>query len=171
MSTLSTHPTDREAGLIRLMHQYGTPLLRLCTLYLKDSALAEDALQDTFLKAYRRMDTFRGDCTEQTWLTGIAINTCRDYLRTAWLRHIDRRDITTLPETPCLQQWPDDTVLTQVTALKRKYREVILLRYYQGLKISEIALTLELSPSTVKQRLRKACDILRTTLKEWYDEE
>ena len=162
---------DRKVSLDRLMTQYGTRLLRLCTLYLKDFALAEDAVQDTFLKAYRRMDTFRGDCSEETWLTGIAINTCRDYLRAAWLRHTDRRDISALPEEACPPPLPDDTVLTEVMALKRKYREVILLRYYQGLKLQETANALGISQSTVRQRLRKACDILRTRLKEWYDEE
>ena len=69
---------DRQAALERLMAQYGTALLRMCCLYLRDYSLAEDAVQETFLKAYARLDTFRGDCSEQTWLMKIAINTCRD---------------------------------------------------------------------------------------------
>ena len=57
---------DRQAALERLMAQYGTALLRMCCLYLRDYSLAEDAVQETFLKAYARLDTFRGDCSEQT---------------------------------------------------------------------------------------------------------
>ena len=77
---------DRQAALERLMAQYGTALLRMCCLYLRDYSLAEDAVQETFLKAYARLDSFRGDCSEQTWLMKIAINTCRDMLRSAWMR-------------------------------------------------------------------------------------
>lgn len=168
---MSMTEQDRRTALEQLMQRHGTRLLRFCAMYLKDAALAEDAVQDTFLKAYRYLDSFRGECSAETWLTGIAINTCRDYLRSAWLRHTDRRDIATLPEQPVSPSLPDDTVLTEVMALKRKYREVILLRYYQGLMLQETADALDISPSTVKQRLRKACDILRTRLKEWYDEE
>lgn len=66
--------TDRQKSLERMMGQYGDALLRMCCLHLRDAALAEDAVQETFLRAYRRMDGFRGDCSEQTWLMGIAIN-------------------------------------------------------------------------------------------------
>ena len=90
---------DRQAALERLMAQYGTALLRMCCLYLRDYSLAEDAVQETFLKAYARLDSFRGDCSEQTWLMKIAINTCRDMLRTGWFRYTDRKvDLDQLPE-------------------------------------------------------------------------
>lgn len=56
------------------MIQHGDALFRMCCLHLRDEALAEDAVQEAFLKAYWRMDSFQGDCLEQTWLMGIAIN-------------------------------------------------------------------------------------------------
>lgn len=68
-----TQPQRRDE-LERMMTQYGDALFRMCCLHLRDEALAEDAVQETFLKAYRRMDSFRGDCREQSWLMGIAIN-------------------------------------------------------------------------------------------------
>ena len=52
-----------------------------CFACLNDEALAEDAVQETFLKAYRALDRFRGDAEEKTWLLRIAINTCRDLRR------------------------------------------------------------------------------------------
>ena len=52
-----------------------------------------------------------------------------------------------------------------------KYREVILLRYYEGLKIKETAAALQLSAGRVRSRLNRANAILRSRLKEWYDEE
>ena len=70
-----------RSDIDRLMRQYGSQLLRLCTMILEDASLAQDAVQDTFLRAYRRFDTWRGEATEKTWLTAIAVNVCRDYRR------------------------------------------------------------------------------------------
>ena len=67
---------DREAWLERAMGQYEESLLRMCFACLGDAALAEDAVQETFLKAYRALDRFRGDAGEKTWLLRIAVNTC-----------------------------------------------------------------------------------------------
>ena len=52
--------------LTRLVGQYQTDLLRVCYIQLHDTALAEDAVQETYLKAYRSMSAFRGDCSEKT---------------------------------------------------------------------------------------------------------
>lgn len=166
--------TDRQEALERMMRQYGDALLRMCCLHLRDAALAEDAVQETFLRAYRRMDSFRRDCSERTWLMGIAINICRDYLRTAWFRRTDRRvDVSQLMLPECAQadEYRDDTVLTEVMRLPTKLREVILLRYYQEMTLQETADALGLGMSTVKVRQKKANDTLRERLKEWYYEE
>lgn len=160
---------DRQAVLERLMTQYGSSLLRMCCLHLRDASLAEDAVQDTFLKAYKRLDDLRDEQRERAWLMSIAINTCRDYLRTAWLRHIDRRvSLDLLPEPTCESVWPDATVITEVMSLPPKLREAVLLRYYQGMKLKEVADALRISPSTVKQRLDRANTILRSRLERWY---
>lgn len=65
----------------------------------------------------------------------------------------------------------DDTVLSEVTRLPRRYREAVLLRYYQGLRLKETAEALQISNSAVKQRLKRANAILRERLKEWYFDE
>ena len=163
---------ERRAALTRMVQTHGDAIFRMCCLYLKDVHLAEDATQETFLKAYHRMESFRGECQEKTWLTGIAINVCRDFLRTAWLRRVDRSvDISLLPDCAQAEEYHDATVRTEVMALPAKLREVILLRYYQGLTIQETADALHIGVSTVNQRQKKAGDILRRRLKEWYDEE
>ena len=166
-----TQAEQREL-LTALMTEHGDAIFRMCRLHLRDEALAEDATQETFLKAYRHLEQFRGECHARTWLTGIAINVCRDFLRTAWLRRVDRRvDISLLPECAQADEYPDATVLTQVMQLPARLREVILLRYYQQMTIQETADALHLGVSTVKARQKKANDVLREKLKEWYDEE
>lgn len=83
-------PDDWEKELTRMIEQYSSSLLNMCYIYLRDRELAEDALQETFLKAYRTRSSFRGDSHEKTWLTRIAINTCRDMRRSAWFTHVNR---------------------------------------------------------------------------------
>ena len=158
-----------RSELERLMEQYGSSLLRMCALYLKDADLAQDAVQETFIRAYRHIEDYRGESSERTWLMAIAINVSRDMLRTAWFRHQSRStDIDTLPEKPAEFEFPDNTVLTEVMRLPAKYREVILLRYYEGLKLKEVASALGLSDGRVRSRLNKANELLRDVLKEWY---
>ena len=161
-----------RSDIDRLMRQHGSQLLRLCTMLLQDASLAQDAVQDTFLKAYRRYGSWRGEATEKTWLTAIAVNVCRDYRRSAWFRRMFReQDVSDLPEQGVPFAFPDDTVITEVMCLPAALREVILLRYYQDMKQKEIAAALGISDRTVRQRLHKANMLLRERLKEWYEDE
>ena len=64
----------------RIVQQYGDALMRMCFLYLKDVHLAQDAVQDTWLKVYRNYDKFDANSSEKTWIMRIAINVCKDYL-------------------------------------------------------------------------------------------
>ena len=95
----STNENEATEILNRLVEQYQTPLRRMCFIMLRDEELAKDAVQDTFLKVYKNIDVFRGECSEKTWLMQIAVNTCRDVKRSAWFRHLDRRiTLEDLPE-------------------------------------------------------------------------
>ena len=76
-----------------------------------------------------------------------------------------------LPEQAARFPFPDNTVITEVTKLPDKYREVILLRYYQDMKQKDIAAALGISDRAVRQRLNKANTMLREQLKEWYEDE
>ena len=162
---------DRDAVLERLMNQYGTSLLRMCCLHLRDAALAEDAVQDTFVKAYRGYTSFRGEAEDKTWLMRIAVNTCKDLRRSAWHRHVDR-SVTpeSLPEPAVpFTEW-DDAVTRAVMSLRPKHREVVLLRFYQGMTIPETAHVLGVTKSTVYNRLERAYGLLRQCLEGWNDE-
>ena len=88
------HQAGSAADLERLMEEYGTGLLRLCALQLGDAALAEDAAQETLLRAWRRYGTFREAAAERTWITAIALNVCRDLLRSPW--HTRRMELSGL---------------------------------------------------------------------------
>ena len=169
METVKGPDSSHEQTLIRMVDQYQTALLQMCYMDLHDRALAEDAVQETFLKAYKSMDTFRGDCSEKTWLMRIAVNTCRDMRRSAWFRHVDRRtDIEGIPSwTPQIDGDDDaEEVARAVVKLPARYREVILLYYDQDMTLKEIADVLGIGISSVSERLKTARTKLRKALEK-----
>ena len=149
---------------------YGDDILRLCLLYLGDRQLAEDAFQETFVKAWRSRDAFRGACSEKTWLSRIAVNTCRDMLRSGWFRMMKRSEpVEALFDLPAPEEMDAAPVRDAVLALPGKYREVIVLYYDRDMKLGEIADTLHLPVNTVSTRLRRARALLKRTLGEEVD--
>ena len=162
----------RRAWLDEAITRWEKPLLRLCYAYLCDTALAEDAVQETFFKAWKNYGKFRGGAEEKTWLTRIAINTCKDQMKSAWARHTDR-SVTpdALPEGSASFDEQDDTVTRAVLSLPDDLKEAVLLHWYQGMSLDEIRKVLRLPRSTINYRLKKAKAILKKELEEWYFED
>ena len=165
MEAVKDPDSRRDQTIERLITQYQTSLLRLCYVQLQDQALAEDAVQETFLKAYKGFDSFRGDSSEKTWLTRIAVNTCRDFQRGGWFKHTDRRVTPDMLPIGTVQPDTEDLDLSlAVMKLPRKMREAILLYYYQDMSTEEIAETLGIAQSSVSNRLRRGREKLRKLL-------
>ena len=155
----------RDQKIEELIRLYQVPLLRLCYVQLQDKALAEDAVQETFLKAYKGFALFRGDCSEKTWLTHIAVNTCRDYQRGSWFKHTDRSITPDMLQIGEVQPDTEDMDLSlAVMKLPRKLREAVLLYYYQDMGTEEMAKALGITQSTVSYRLQKGQEKLRKLL-------
>jgi RNA polymerase sigma-70 factor (ECF subfamily) len=154
-----------ETQFDHLVTAYQTALLRMCYVYLKDRAMAEDAVQETYLKAYKSIENFRGECSEKSWLMRIAINTCRDMQRTGWFKHMDRR-ITPelLAEKSVVPREDDSSLAIEMMGLPGKLQEVLLLYYYQGMTIAEVGKILGISNVTVSHRLKQAKERLRGAL-------
>ena len=163
---------SRREWLEKAIMQWEKPILKLCYAYLGDTALAEDAVQETFFKAWKHYDRFRGEANEKTWLMRIAVNQCKDVLKSAWMRNTDRSIAPDkLPEGSVPFEERDDTVTRAVMSLPPKLKEVTLLRWYQEMSLEEITTVLRIPRSTVNYRLKKARTMLKGMLEEWYDEE
>lgn len=149
--------------------EYGNAVLHTCFLSLTDQGLAEDAMQDTFVKAWNSMDRFEGrnNSSVKTWLIRIAINICNDYRRTAWFRHTDLSvELDSLPASFLqVEQESRDTFL-EVLRLPEKYRQVILVHVYDNCTIRETAEILNISQITVMRRLKKAYALLQVVFQE-----
>ena len=162
-------PETTEQTFTDLVNTHQTALLRMCYLNLRDRGLTEDAVQETFVKAYRALPAFRGDSNLKTWLMRIAINTCRDMQRGSWLKHISRTVTLDQLAEPS-ESFSEDAVAVnmEIARLPVKLREAVLLYYYQNMKIEEVADALGIGISSASERLKRAKEKLRTALKEVY---
>lgn len=153
-----------EERLTRWMKQYGTSVTHTCFVCLSDVQLAEDATQETFVKAWKNMNGFeqRSDASERAWLIRIAVNTCNDYRRSMWFRRVDLPgELEKLPPALISVSPMEREILLDVLRLPAKYKQVILLHYYENFTLREIGGILGLSPSAVHHRLKKAQALLR----------
>lgn len=172
MNVVKDPDSDREGLIRQMIETYQTPLLRMCYLYLHDAQLAEDAVQETFIKAVRSLERFRGESSMKTWLTRIAMRTCCDMRRGFWFRRVDRRITPEMLPEPQTDTDADEVELTvAVMKLPPKEREVILLYYYQEMNVNEVADALGVTQPTVSYRLRRAREKLRREIEGGKDRE
>ena len=136
-------------------------IYRMALVILKNTADAEDAVSEVFLRYLRRPQHFRDQDHEKAWFLRVTINYCRDQLRK---RKYPVEDIEMLPDQPLEDK--DRYVLQEVMALPDKYREVIYLHYYEGYSAKEIAQMLESKQSTVLTQLERGRRLLKDMLPE-----
>ena len=163
---------DDGQRLNELAEAYQDELLRVCYMILRDRGLAEDAVQETFLKAYKALPGFREESSPRTWLTRIAVNTCRDMRRRAWFR-LTRLDDLPERSAPHDRNARDEaiTVSAEIARLPDRLRTAVILYYYQDMTVEEVASTLGISRSSASERLKRGREKLRQALKgEYFDE-
>jgi RNA polymerase sigma-70 factor (ECF subfamily) len=147
--------------LQELIDSHGDRLLRSACLLCGNETEAQDLVQETYVQALKSAHRFRGDSAVYTWLHGILLNLCRRHLRKQ--KRLVFEEERVLKETiqPSLADEMDrDFCATglarAVQKLSPEHREVIVLRYYEELKIEEIARQTGVSKGTVKSRLHYA---------------
>lgn len=150
-----------------LVERYSAQLVGLCFRLLRDLYLARDAVQETFLKAYLKRGSFRGENekSEKARLMQIAVNVCRDQMRTSWFRLSDSESaLDALNQAAGAA--PEEVVLLRILigSLPRKYSVVIWMYYYQDMAVCEIAIVLERSTAVVYRRPREARQMLRASV-------
>lgn len=132
---------------------------RLCFTYMKNQAEAEDCTEDVFVKVLTGDFSFNDETHEKKWLTITAINLCKDRLKHWWHRQVT--SIEEEPEIPVENAIPIDETLEAVRKLPVKYKDVIYLHYYMDYKTDDIAAMLKKPPSTIRNHLREARELLR----------
>jgi len=158
---LAAAKTGDPDALAQLYADYQEVVWRLCRRLLKSEADAEDALQNTFVKAFAALPRFRGEASIKTWLFRIAVNESTTLLRRRE-RCGSEDDITPSDERSCTDDTAERMAIRELLVeMKPEYQMVLTLRYWEELSYEEIAEVLEVSLPNVKMRLHRAKEEFR----------
>ncbi len=151
----------------RAMDEYGNMVLRLVYTYMRNEHDAEDVFQDVFIKLYEHMDRMQSEEHMKAWLIRVTINICKNKLKSFVYRKMDAYEDGA--HSPYIDNNASFEVISAVTSLPTKYREVVHLFYYEGYQTKEIAHLLKKRESTVRSLLARAREMLKNKLKGDYD--
>lgn len=151
--------TDNE--ILDIYERNKTIVYRVCFAYMKNPNDTEDAVQETFLRFIKAAPALQGAEHEKAWLLRTASNLCKNRLRHWWRR---RENIEAHEMVSDTQEIEINEVLECVLRLPKKYKTVVYLYYYEGYDSAEIARMLRKAPSTVRNHLHEARNILRKEL-------
>ncbi|MHB8745505.1 MAG: RNA polymerase sigma factor [Gammaproteobacteria bacterium] len=200
MTSVSTLPVpalqDDDGALVRrvldgdrtafdiIMRRYNRRLYRVARATLKNDAEAEDALQETYLRAYRSLAQFRADANLSTWLTRVLLNECFGRLRRAARRqnvlpivgcHSEVDFNATLdndtedPHSAVFRTEMRELLERKVDALPAAFRAVFVLRSVEDISVQETAQCLDITEATVRSRHFRAKSLLRESLAQDID--
>ncbi|MFD2044167.1 sigma-70 family RNA polymerase sigma factor [Ornithinibacillus salinisoli] len=152
---------SREEAISHIIDIYGESIKRLIFTYVKNYAQADDLFQEFLIKVYQNLDQFNRNSSLKTWLYRIAINKCKDYLRSPLNRLFPLHEYTKgstmvkSAEDITLENEQQQAIVHSILALPIKYREIFVLRYYQDFTIKQVSDALGVQESTVKTRIMR----------------
>jgi RNA polymerase sigma-70 factor (ECF subfamily) len=175
-ATLVARAGDGDIGALeQLFRRYQTPMYRLAQRILDDPGDAEDAVQEAFLSAWRRLGTFRGDAAFSSWLYRIVTNRClnmtRFRQRTAVpLDHAEAVVIATAQDDPAQRaaaRHQRDALENALRELPRDQRVCWVLREGEGLGYEDISGITGLTPDAVRSKIYRARQGLAERMRSW----
>lgn len=147
-----------EQEFTRLFSLYRGCIYRICLCNMRNAADADDITQDTFLKLYTKAPAFRSDEQAKAWLIRVAVNGCRDIMKSLRFRLSEPIDEgLELPR----EKREEGRLLSVVMELKPKLRTVMYMYYYEEYSVKEIAGLLKLKETAVTSRLMRGREQLK----------
>jgi RNA polymerase sigma-70 factor, ECF subfamily len=145
------------------------PLINLAWRFCRDRGRAEEMAQEAFLRAYRSLKSWRGDAAFSTWLFALATNLYRTELRRIPAVTVPLDEIAELMDLRAFDGGLEEenryqAIRRAVLALPAKYRDAVVLFYFNEMNLSDAACSLALPEGTLKVRLFRAREILRSKL-------
>lgn len=160
--------------LHKLVVEHGDAVYRLARSVVRDASLAEDVAQDTLVKAWLALPTFRGDASLRSWVLRIAHNTAISTLRARRATVMDPAEMPereSIPERSVERRVESsevmDAFVEALDHLDELSRSIVVLRELEGFSYDEISSVLQVPLPTVKTRLLRARRRLGTVLREW----
>lgn len=137
---------------------YKETIYSIAYTYMKNVNDSDDIVQDVFMKYLNSNEKFKTLDNEKFWLIRVTINTCKSYLKKSWKQKVEldesKIDIVSKKEE-------NSYLFDIVYSLPHKYKEIIVLKYYEDFSINEIAKILNISISAVKKRLERARNMIK----------
>ncbi len=173
--TNNTTNLTRDQAIEFIMDHYGEAVKRIIYSYVKNHHTTDDLFQEVLILIYRKWEKYDGQSQLITWVIRIAINRCKDYLRSPlhriklvkdqWLDQKDPQDA----ETTVIQQEQWDEIAEAILNLPIKNREVMILTFQQNMSLKEIAEVTGAPVSTIKTRMQRAKKLLNqhVSKEEW----
>lgn len=158
---------DSMAYFEEIYEKYATDVLRVCYFYLGDRQKAEDVCQDVFVRLITTTPVLQ-EGREKAWLLKVALNRCRDLWRGAWMKRVilGSPAFELVPAPDEIDKLADQQeMMSAINQLPATFKEVILLHYYQGYGITDIAEMMELPEGTISSRLSRGRKKLESILK------
>lgn len=150
---------ERQKQLVsRALDDYANVVFRIAFVHLRNYADAEDAVQEVFFKLYKTNTQFVGPEHLKAWLLRVTINHCKSILRSFWNKHV----YTTSEIAASITDENKRNVVTAVLELPEKYRDIIYMFYYEGYSTAEISRLLNQKEPTVRTRLKRGRELLKT---------
>lgn len=159
MDNTSVRTAERIENIIST---YGNMLFRLCLITLGNSHDAEDAVQETFIKYFKKAPEFKSGEHEKAWLITVATNKCKDIIRSK--SHQPQIDIDDVNEF--ILDTHDSDIIDALMTLPEKFKTVLILYYIEGYSTKEIARIVKRTTSAVKMRLQKGRSLLKETYRK-----
>lgn len=161
----------RTAAYEELVRRWAARVVALCHARVRNAAAAEDLAQETLLRGFRGIKTLADPDQFGSWLFGIAVRTCLDWLKSSQRTEVSysalgetaENGIAAKCDAPDLQE-DTEQLMAEIQRLPEAYRETILLYYYQDVTYQELADLLGVSVATINARLTKGRAMLREKL-------
>lgn len=154
------------ASFEKLLLQYKSYLYKVAYTYVKDKQVALDILQETSFKAWLNIHTLKDEEKFKPWITKILVNTALNYIKkeSKVIYIEDENSIIYSEKSISIEEKLD--LYDAIDLLKPKYKIVIILKYFDDMKIEDISYVLNIPENTVKSHLKRAKESLSSILKE-----
>jgi RNA polymerase sigma-70 factor (ECF subfamily) len=169
-----------RASFSELVKRHQRGLLRLSVRFMKDLDIAQDVVQEAFIKAYEKLNMFEGRASFKSWLYQITVNTARNKLRENRYDFSDIEDVqlsvAPIAERTLVHNAVSDMIQLEVDRLPFKQKTALVLRIYEDMSFAEIAAVMECPYDTAKANYRHALIKLKevfetqSELKKWTED-
>lgn len=162
---------NKAKAQLQLYENYCDAMFSIAKRYVKDSCIAEDVMQDAFIKVFKNMNSFKGEVSVGAWIKKIVINQCIDYLKKKKIElvSIDEREMHLAEENDwTINSEVDIKIITKtINNLPEKYKVVLNLYLIEGFDHQEIAQVLNITEVNSRSQLMRGKNKLKSELKQY----